>query len=148
MTFTAPTAMVAVVRPAVAPRHQPVPLAGVGVHAGFPSPADDHVEAGLDLNELLVRHREATFFVRVKGRSMEGAGIRDGDLLVVDRSLTPTAGKIVIAVLDGDFTVKVLRVKAGRVWLEAASPDYPPLAAGNLQELVVWGVVTGVVRQV
>ena len=110
-------------------RHQPLPLqprrtrlslplAGERVAAGFPSPADDYVEVGIDLNDQLIRHPTSTFFLRVSGESMLGAGIHDGDLLVVDRSLDPRPGRVVVAVLDGEFTLKRLVQHHGRLRLE------------------------------
>ena len=115
--------------------------------AGFPSPAEQYVERALDLNELLVAKPSATYYVRAEGDSMEGAGIRSGDLLVVDRSLEATDGSIVIACVDGEFTVKTLRKGRGRVWLEAANPAYKPIRFGGEMELVVFGVITAVIHQ-
>ena len=123
-----------------------LPLFGHRIAAGFPSPADDYVEDRIDLNQHLIRHKEATFFLRVKGDSMLGAGIHDGDLLVVDRALDPVDGKIVIAVLDGELTVKRLERKAGRVRLMPENPAYAPIVVQNAQELVIWGVVTNVIH--
>ena len=111
------------------------------VVAGFPSPAEQYMEPPLDLNELLVKHPAATYFVRVSGDSMTGAGINDGDLLVVDRSLRPADGDIIIACVDGDFTVKVLKMSEG-VRLEPANPNYPALALEKGQELDYFGKVT------
>ena len=117
------------------------------VRAGFPSPADDYVCDTLDLNEHLIPHREATFFVRAKGHSMIGAGIQDNDLLVVDRSLNPVHRSIVIAVIDGEFTVKRLSKRAGKIKLLAENPDYAHIELQEGQELQVWGVVTSVIHQ-
>ena len=117
------------------------------VQAGFPSPADDHMERSLDLNEHLVRNPAATFFVRVQGESMRDAGIHGGDILVVDRSLTPADRQIVVAMLDGDFTVKRLRRKADQVFLEAGNETFPPIEIGENQDLVIWGVVTFIIHQ-
>ena len=118
------------------------------VPAGFPSPADDYVECSLDLNEHLIAHREATFFVRVKGHSMTGAGIRDGDLLVVDRSLEAGDGDIVVAVVDGELTVKRLSRRGGTVRLLPESPGCEPIEFKDGQELTVWGVVTSVIHRI
>lgn len=118
------------------------------VPAGFPSPAEDYVEGSLDLNEHLIEHREATFFVRVKGQSMTGAGIADGDLLVVDRSLEAGDGDIVVAVVDGELTVKRLSRRGGRVRLLAEHPGFAPIEFRDGQELTVWGVVTSIVRRI
>ena len=131
------------------------------VVAGFPSPAEQYLEPPLDLNELLVKRPAATYFVRVAGDSMTGAGINDGDLLVVDRSFTPSSGDIVIASLDGEFTVKTLRVhgtgrKAGGssggqgddgVWLEPANPQYPSIKVDREHDMRVFGVVTAVIHR-
>ena len=124
-----------------------LPLVARRARAGFPSPADDYVEDGLDLNQLMVQHKAATFFVRVRGYSMEQAGIRDGDLLVVDRALKPRSGQIVVAAIDGELVVKRLVRRRGQVILEAASPDYGPIEIHDGQTLDIWGVVTGVVRR-
>ena len=101
-----------------------VPLAGGTVRAGFPSPAEDYADEPLDLVAHLVRNRASTFLVRAKGDSMEGAGIQDGALLVVDRSVEAKNGSIIIAVIDGALTVKRLRQRAGKAWLEAANPKF------------------------
>jgi DNA polymerase V len=117
------------------------------VEAGFPSPADDYLERAIDLNEELVLNPAATFFVRVKGESMRNAGIHAGDILVVDRSLTPSDRQIVIAMIDGEFTVKRLRRRGGGVFLEPENPDYPSIEVGENQELTIWGAVTFVIHQ-
>lgn len=123
-----------------------LPLAGERVAAGFPSPADDYVEVGIDLNEQLIRHPTSTFFLRVSGESMTGAGIHDGDLLVVDRSLEPRPGRVVVAVLDGAFTLKRLARHRGRLRLEAAHPNYPPLDLHRCGEAQIWGVAIHVIH--
>lgn len=117
------------------------------IPAGFPSPADDYVERALDLNEYLVRHPAATFMVKVGGDSMVGAGIVDGDLLVVDRSEEAVSGRIVVAVLDGEWTVKRLRVRNGARLLVPENPKYKPVRIEPGQELQIWGVVVGVARR-
>ena len=104
-----------------------IPLAEERVTAGFPSPAEDFTDIGIDLNEQLIQHPASTFFLRVSGYSMTGAGIHDGDLLIVDRSLDPIPGRIVIAAMDGAFTVKRLTHHRGKPRLEADNPDYPPI---------------------
>ncbi len=124
-----------------------LPLFGYKVAAGFPSPADDHLEKTLDLNRHLVRHPSATFFVRVQGDSMTGAGINAGDILVVDRAQEAVDGKIVIAALDGELTVKRLRTRDGKVVLEPENPIYRPLAVTDEMNFVIWGVVTSVVHE-
>ena len=123
-----------------------LPLAGERVAAGFPSPADDYVEVGIDLNEQLIRHPTGTFFLRVSGESMTGAGIHDGDLLVVDRSLDPRPGRVVVAVLDGAFTLKRLVRHQGRLRLEADHPNYPPLELHRCGDVQIWGVAIHVIH--
>jgi DNA polymerase V len=112
------------------------------VHAGFPSPAQDYYDGPLDLNTHLIKDRTSTFVLRVAGDSMIGAGIADGDELVVDCALEPKDGSIVIAVLDGELTVKRLRLERGGVTLEAANPAYPSIRIQELSELKIWGVAT------
>ncbi len=123
-------------------RPVPVLMAPVSVPAGFPSPAQDYYSGDLDLSEHLIRDKTSTFIVRASGHSMTGAGISDGDELVVDRALTPRDGDVVIAVLDGELTVKRLRITPSAVLLQAENPGYPPLRVGELSELHIWGVVT------
>jgi DNA polymerase V len=124
-----------------------LPLYAGRVSAGFPSPADDYLEGALDLNEHLIRHPAATFFVRVSGDSMLGAGIHQDDILVVDRSLEATSGRIVVVALDGELTVKRLHVGAGGIRLLAENPAYPAIVIGDERELHVWGVVTSVIHR-
>lgn len=124
----------------------PLPFFMESVPAGFPSPAEDHIEKTLDLNEFLVRHPQATFFVRVSGDSMAGAGINDKDILIVDRSLEPTHGKIVIAVLDGDLTVKRLHRKDGVIRLLPENPKFKAIEIKKESDLPIWGVVTNVIK--
>jgi DNA polymerase V len=123
-----------------------LPLAASTVAAGFPSPADDYIDAGIDLNEALIRHPSSTFFLRVSGDSMIEAGIQHGDLLVVDRSLEPRPGLIVVAVLDGAFTLKRLVRHHGRLRLEAANSAYPPLELHQCGDVQIWGVAIHVIH--
>ena len=125
----------------------PLPLFAVEVRAGFPSPADDHLEGQFDLNELLISNPPATFLLRATGHSMTGADIYDGDLLIVDRSIEAKSGHIVIACLDGEFTVKRLRRAAGRVWLEPANAAFALIEIGPERDFQVWGVVKSKVTQ-
>jgi DNA polymerase V len=117
------------------------------VSAGFPSPAEDHIDGKLDLNQHLIKNPAATFFVRVSGDSMTGAGIHNGDLLIVDRSIEPTPGRVVIAVLNGEHTVKRLHREGDRLLLLAENANYPPIEVTELEELHIWGVVTCVLHQ-
>lgn len=126
-----------------------LPLFGCHVPAGFPSPADDFIEQTLDLNDLLITNPPATFFVRASGHSMTGAGIFPNTLLVVDRSLKPTSGRIVVAVVDGELTVKRLKkLRGGGVDLVSEHPDFEPLRFAEGRELVVWGVVKALISNV
>ncbi len=117
------------------------------VAAGFPSPAEQYAEPSLDLNTLLIKHPAATYFVRVQGDSMINAGIRDGDLLVVDRSLNPSNGDIIIACVNGDFTVKTFYSDARGVRLEPANPRYPVISFSDGEELRFFGKVTAVIHR-
>ena len=118
------------------------------VEAGFPSPADDYIEGSLDLNRHLVKHPAATFFVRVSGDSMINAGIHPDDILIVDRSLEATDKKIVIAVLDGELTVKRLRYRHSQIFLEPENEDYRPICITEDNAFEIWGVVTNVIHKV
>ena len=114
--------------------------------AGFPSPADDYLEGKLDLNRHLIKHPAATFFVRVTGDSMIGAGIHSGDLLVVDRSLEPADKHVVVAVLDGELTVKRLFKQNGVLRLLPENLNYQPIEIAPQQTIEIWGVVTSVIH--
>ena len=124
----------------------PLPFFDVGVAAGFPSPADDFIEHSLDLHELLIDHPAATFFVRVEGDSMQGAGMQSGDILIVDRSLTPQNGKIVVALVNGEFTVKRLKIERQKIYLVAENPRYSTIEVADESDFQVWGVVTYAIR--
>lgn len=123
-----------------------VPLFGHTVRAGFPSPADDYVADTLDLNDHLMPRKEASYLIRAKGESMVEAGIHDGDILVVDKSITAADGCVVIALLDGQFTVKTLEKKRGKIRLMPANPEFQPIELKDEQELQIWGVVTNVIH--
>jgi DNA polymerase V len=123
-----------------------VPMMAWAVACGFPSPADDYVDRPLDFNELLIEHPAATFAIRIEGDSMTGAGIFPGDIAVVDRAREPVNGSIVLALLDGAFTVKRYRTKDGAVWLQAENPAFPDMAIADGQALEVWGVITRSIR--
>jgi len=119
----------------------------VTVSAGYPSPSEDFAEGSLDLNQHLIHHPAATFFVRVRGDSMIGAGIFSGDLLVVDRAIAPHSNSIVIAVVNGELTIKRLHQQDEQISLLPENPDYSPIEITSAMEFAVWGVVTGVVRR-
>ena len=128
--------------------HLELPLFASPISAGFPSPADDYVEKKLDLNEYLIRNRQATFFLRVSGDSMIGAGIHNGDLLIVDRSLPATHQKIVVAIVGGELLVKRLLRVNKKVSLAAENPGYAPIEVTEDSGFEVWGVVTNVIHEV
>ncbi|MCT8124702.1 translesion error-prone DNA polymerase V autoproteolytic subunit [Alishewanella sp. BS5-314] len=125
---------------------QQIPFFSDPVKAGFPSPAQDYVERTLDLNELCIRHPNATFFVRVEGDSMIEAGIYDGDVLVVDRSIDAEHGDIVVAAVGNEFTVKELCTRPSLMLLPR-NPAYKPIRPRNGEEFNIFGVVTNVIRQ-
>lgn len=127
---------------------QCIPLSGHAVPAGFPSPAENYVEGRLDLNQLLVQNQPATFFLRVKGDSMINAGIHDGDIIVVDRSIEPVDRTVVVAVIDGELTIKRLMKRNGVAELHAENPRYAPIRFKEGQVLTIWGVVTSAVHSV
>ncbi|SEN31085.1 LexA family protein [Nitrosomonas marina] len=127
---------------------QSFPRMSHSVRAGFPSPADDYVEKRIDLNEELIQHREATFFLRVRGHSMIDAGIDDGDELIVDRAIAPEHNRIVVAAVDGELTVKRFYRRNGIIKLIAENPQYPDIEFKNEQEMMIWGVVTRVIKSV
>jgi DNA polymerase V len=122
------------------------PLFLASVSAGFPSPAEDYIEGRLDLNRHLIKHPAATFFVRVAGDSMLGAGIHPGDILVVDRALEPQDSSVVIAVIDGELTVKRISQRGGKLFLVPDNQAYEPLEIVEAMEFEVWGVVTSVIH--
>jgi DNA polymerase V len=136
-----------ILRPAVGVHPVHLPLFSDKVAAGFPSPADDYIEGRLSLDEHLIEHKEATFFVRAKGNSMIGAGIGDGDILVVDKSLSPLFGDVVVAVVDGEFTVKYLGQRDDAVVLKPANARFKDIEFKDGQELQIWGVVTSSVKK-
>ncbi len=114
--------------------------------AGFPAPGDDEVERPLDLNDLLIDNPDATFFVRVEGDSMEGVGIFSGDILIVDRSVEPRSGHIVVAAVYGEMVVKRLRVAGTTLLLTSENDAYEPIMVNEAEDCCIWGVVTGSVR--
>lgn len=142
--------LLGVLLPAIDPTRLSLPLFSNRIPAGFPSPADDHVEDRIDLNEELIRNPPATFMIRVEGNSMIDANIFAGDILIVDRSIEARDGHVIVAVVDGKFTVKRLSMKRGKVRLLPENPDpsYQPIEFKDGQELVVWGVVTNVIHPV
>ena len=119
-----------------------------GISAGFPSPADDFKQQRLSLDSELVKNKEATFFARVSGQSMIDAGLNDNDLLVIDRSLSPAHNKIAVCFLDGEFTVKRLKVENDEVWLQPENKNYQPIKVTEENDFIIWGIVTNVIKKV
>ena len=124
------------------------PLFAANIPAGFPSPADDYIDKKLDLNELLIRHPAATFFVRVSGNSMIDAGINSGDILIVDRALEATDNRIVIAAVNGELTVKRIQRIRSAIYLIPENPAFEPIEVTPEMNFEVWGVVSHVIHQV
>lgn len=124
--------------------HRPIFM--VPVEAGFPSPAEDYIEGSLDLNQYLIKHPSATFFVKVAGNSMINASIHPGDILIVDRALEPADKKVVIAVIDGDLTVKRIRIIDGKVYLAPENDAFEVIAINENSDFQIWGVVTNVIH--
>ncbi len=131
-----------VVRPLSGESIPAILAASTAVQAGFPSPAQDYFDGRVDLNTHLIKDVNSTFIVRVAGDSMKNAGISDGDEVIVDRALTPRDGDVVVAVLDGELTLKRLFIRSERVLLKAENPRFSDIAVDTLSELTIWGVVT------
>lgn len=123
-------------------------LTQTGISAGFPSPADDFKEFKISLDRTLVKNKEATFYAKVSGQSMVGAGIDDGDLLIVDKSLEPKNNSVAVCFIDGEFTVKRLKISGGNVYLQPENASYKPIKVTNDNDFQVWGIVTHVIKRV
>ncbi len=123
-------------------------LISSGISAGFPSPAGDFKQDRISLDRELIKNKEATFFARVNGQSMIDAGLEDNDLLVIDRSLEPSNNKIAVCLIDGEFTVKRLRVEKERIWLQPENPSYSSIEVTEENQLIIWGIVTNVIKKV
>ena len=119
-----------------------IKLYTTSISAGFPSPAEDHMDISLDINEYLVKHPSSTFYIYVKGDSMIDSGIFDGDLLIVDRSLEVKSNSVVVAVIDGDFTVKKIKKDSGNLYLIPQNKKYKPILLENNMDFQIWGIVT------
>lgn len=124
-----------------------IPFMSSTVKAGFPSPATDYEEERLDLNKLLVKNKDATFYIRVEGQSMQFAHITDGDILIVDKSLQAYHNSIVVACLDGEFTLKRIQLKKGKVFLQPENPAFSTIEVNEENKLEVWGVVTYIIHK-
>ncbi len=125
-----------------------LPYVNEGIAAGFPSPAQDYMDLTLDLNKELIKHPAATFYGRVKGLSMKDAGIDDGDILVIDRSLEYRNNMTAVCFIDGEFTVKKLKLENGQVFLMPANDAFKPIGITEANEFIVWGIVTYVIKKV
>jgi len=125
-----------------------LPLVDTGISAGFPSPADDFLDSSIDLNKALIKNKDATFYGRVKGDSMIGAGLNDGDLLIIDKSIEPKDGKIAVCFIDGDFTVKRIKMTKDVIWLIAENKNYKPIKVTKDNDFIIWGIVTNVIKSV
>ena len=125
-----------------------LPFISGGIKAGFPSPAADFDESKISLDHVLVKNREATFYAKASGTSMIGAGIDDGDILVIDRSIDPQNNKIAVCYIDGEFTVKRIKLKKDELWLMPENPKYNPIKINEENQLIVWGIVTYVIKKV
>ncbi|MCW2120991.1 LexA family protein [Flavobacterium sp. 7A] len=125
-----------------------IPFIPDGVSAGFPSPAADFIENNIDLNKELSENPLATFYIKVKGNSMIDAGIEDKDVLVVDRSLEPTNAKIAVCFVDGEFTVKRIQLEKDCLYLMPENKEYPPIKITDENELIIWGIVTYVIKKI
>ena len=123
-----------------------IPLASSGVKAGFPSPAGDYIEESIDLNKHVIKNRSATFYARVDGSSMEPI-LRDGDLIVIDRSLSPSASDIVLCYIDGEFTVKTVQKTPNAIYLVPANKAYDPIEVNPNNDFIIWGVITYSIRK-
>ena len=123
-----------------------LPLFDTGISAGFPSPADDFIELSIDLNKHLIKHKDTTFFAKVKGHSMKNVGIFDGDLLVIDKSLEPQDGRIAICQIDGEFTIKRIKKEENVFWLIAENEDYKPIKVTPENDFVIWGIVINSIK--
>ena len=123
-----------------------LPFIDAGISAGFPSPADDFIELSIDLNKELIKNKDTTFFAKVKGHSMKNAGINDGDLLVIDKSLEPQNNRIAVCQIDGEFTVKRIKIEKDIVWLIAENEDYQPIKVTPENDFMIWGIVINSIK--
>jgi DNA polymerase V len=124
-----------------------LPYISSGIKAGFPSPAADFDESKISLDNVLVKNKEATFYAKASGNSMTGAGIDDGDILVIDRSLEPQNNKVAICFIDGEFTVKRIKLENEEVYLMPENPNYKPIKISLENDLIIWGIVTYVIKK-
>lgn len=129
------------------PQYLQIPFAAESISAGFPSPATDYIEARIDLNLELIKNPSATFFARVSGLSMRGAGIDENDILIIDKSLPVRNGCIAVCCLDGEFTLKRISIQKNSVWLVPENDDFKPIIVTEDNELIIWGIVTYIIKR-
>jgi DNA polymerase V len=148
MSVRSPIRRYEIISLGVVPTRSPIqtPFFSCTVAAGFPSPADDYLEQPLDFNELLIKNPAATFAVRIAGESMTGAGLFSNDIAIVNRAATPTNGSIILALLDGEFTIKRYRVRGKHIYLQAENPKFPDIAISEGATFEVWGVISHAIR--
>lgn len=127
---------------------QELPFISSGIKAGFPSPAADFDGSKINLDNVLVKNREATFYAKASGNSMIGAGIDDGDILVIDKSLEPQNNKVAVCFIDGEFTIKRIKIEKDCVYLMPENKNYQPIKVTDENELVIWGIVTYVIKSI
>lgn len=125
-----------------------LPIVDNGISAGFPSPADDFLDKSIDLNKEYIKNKEATFYGRIKGNSMINAGLNDGDLIIIDKSIEPQNNKIAVCYIDGDFTVKRIKIEKEVIWLIAENDNYKPIKVTKDNNFIIWGIVTTVIKSV
>lgn len=125
----------------------PLPFADEGVRAGFPSPAQDYISDSIDLNRDIIRHSDSTFYARAQGDSMIDAGVHSGDILVIDKALTPHHGDMAVCCVDGEFTLKFVEKHGDYILLVPANPEYKPIRVDSGQEFLIWGVVTYIIHK-
>jgi len=125
-----------------------LPIVDGGISAGFPSPADDFLDLSIDLNKEFIKNPSSTFYGRVKGDSMIDAGLNNGDLLIIDKSLEPINDKIAVCFIDGEFTVKRIQIEKECIWLVAENKNYKPIKVTKDNDFIIWGIVTTVIKSV
>lgn len=125
----------------------PLPYADEGIRAGFPNPAQDYMEMAIDLNKELIKHPSSTFYGRVKGDSMKDAGVLDGDVLIIDKSLEPHTGDMAVCFVDGEFTLKYIEIDKDVIYLMPANEEYPPIKVTADNNFIIWGIVTYVIKK-
>ena len=140
--------MIELVKPSSALLELKIPFYQSGICAGFPSPADDFLDLSIDLNKEYIRDKEATFYGRVSGDSMINAGLHNGDLLIIDKSIEPKSGNIAVCWIDGDYTVKRIKITKDTIWLIAENDKYKPIKVTKENDFLIWGIVTTIIKKV